>query len=186
MLRRMVVAAVGATVAVLWLSSAAFAQDERKDLQVFNDVARSVAGYPRLTVFDDVSASVSHGVVRLTGRVTMPFKADEIEKRVARVPGVRAVRSELQVLPVSIFDDQLRSRIARSIYGNPAFWQYASMVNPPIHIVVENGRVTLTGVVNDDGERLLARSLATKFGALSVDNQLKTDAEVKAMLEKLG
>ncbi len=184
MLRRVVLTAV-ATVMVPWLSGTAFAETERKDLQIFNDVAKSVAAYTRLTVFDDVSVGVNHGAVTLTGRVTMPFKAEEIGKRVARVPGVRVVRNDLKVLPVSIFDDQLRYRIARSIYGNPTFWQYASMVNPPIHIVVENGRVTLTGVVNDEGERLLARSLANQFGALRVDNQLKTEAEVRAELEKL-
>jgi len=58
------------------------------------------------------------------------------------------------------------------------------MPNPPIHIVVENGRVTLTGVVRSDVDRVLARSLATAFGAFSVTNDLKTDAEVQAALEK--
>jgi hyperosmotically inducible protein len=88
------------------------------------------------------------------------------------------------VLPVSTFDDQLRYRIARSIYGNSNFWNYAIMPNPPIHIVVEHGRVTLTGVVQSNVDRMLARSLATQFGALSVTNDLKTDAEVQAELEK--
>ena len=32
---------------------------------------------------------------------------------------------------------------------------------------------------------MLARSLATQFGALSVTNDLKTDAEVQATLDKL-
>jgi osmotically-inducible protein OsmY len=58
------------------------------------------------------------------------------------------------------------------------------MPNPPIHIVVEHGRVTLTGVVNSNIDRVLARSLATQFGAFSVTNDLKTDAEVQALLEK--
>ena len=59
------------------------------------------------------------------------------------------------------------------------------MPNPPIHIVVENGRVTLAGVVQNNVERMLARSLATTFGAFSVKNELKTDAEMKELLEKL-
>jgi osmotically-inducible protein OsmY len=59
------------------------------------------------------------------------------------------------------------------------------MANPPIHIVVERGRVTLTGVVNSEVDRMLARSLAaTQFGAFSVKNELKTDAEVRESLEK--
>jgi osmotically-inducible protein OsmY len=58
------------------------------------------------------------------------------------------------------------------------------MPNPPIHIVVERGRVTLTGVVNSEVDRMLARSLAQFSGALSVTNELKTDAEVRDALEK--
>ncbi len=162
------------------------AQDVRKDSRVFDDVAREVVTYPRFTVFDDISGTVDHGVVTLTGKVTMPFKAKDIENRVAHVPGVRQVRNEIQVLPVSFFDDELRYRIARAIYGNSAFWQYASMANPPIHIVVENGRVTLTGVVNNNVERMLARSLASSFNAFSVENDLKTDAEMQARLEHLN
>ena len=102
----------------------------------------------------------------------------------ARVDGVVAVRDNISVLPVSQFDDQLRLRIARAIYGNSNFWNYGIMPNPPIHIVVENSRVTLTGVVQSDVDRMLARSLATQFGALSVTNALRTDAEVQAELEK--
>ena len=86
------------------------------------------------------------------------------------------------MLPVSIFDDELRFRIARAIYGNSSFWQYASMVNPPIHIVVNRGRVALEGVVNSNVERMLARSLATGFGAFEVTNLLRTDAEIRESL----
>jgi hyperosmotically inducible protein len=124
--------------------------------------------------------------VRLIGKVTAPYKRDDIAARVARVPGVREVQNEISVLPVSPFDDDLRLRIARAIYGNSAFWHYAAMANPPIHIVVEHGRVTLTGTVNSNVERMLARSLATTFGALSVKNNLKTDAEVQQMLEQVS
>ncbi len=99
--------------------------------------------------------------------------------------GVSSVDNQLTVLPVSPYDDELRFRIARAIYGNTAFWNYAAMPNPPIHIVVQNGRVTLTGVVQNNVDRMLARSLATTFGAFSVKNELKTDAEMKDLLEKL-
>jgi len=153
-------------------------QPDRKDFQVLKDVATSVERYTRFTIFDDVSASVKDGVVTLTGKVTMPFKRDDIERRIARVDGVRSVKDQISVLPVSQFDDELRYRIARSIYNNSNFWSYAVMANPPIHIVVEHGRVTLTGVVQSEVDRMLARSLATQFGALSVTNALKTDAEV--------
>jgi len=158
--------------------------DTRKDFQVLKDVATSVDRYTRFTIFDDVNASVKDGVVTLTGKVTMPFKRDEIEKRVAKVNGVVTVHDQITVLPVSQFDDELRYRIARSIYGHSNFWNYAIMPNPPIHIVVERGRVTLTGVVNSEVDRMLARSLASQFGAFSVTNDLKTDAEMREALEK--
>jgi hyperosmotically inducible protein len=173
------------TGAALLLSSALHAQGARSDAQIFDDVAREVVTYSRFTVFDDISGSVDHGVVTLTGRVTMPFKAGDIANRVARVRGVAAVRNEIQTLPVSFFDDELRYRIARAIYGNPSFWPYAALPNPPIHIIVMNGHVTLTGVVNNDTERVLAGNLANSFDAFSVDNGLKTDAEMRALFTNL-
>ncbi|HJZ71819.1 MAG TPA: BON domain-containing protein [Vicinamibacterales bacterium] len=159
-------------------------QTERKDFQVLKDVATSVDRYTQFTIFDDVNAGVKDGIVTLTGKVTMPYKRDEIARRVAKIDGVREVDNRIDVLPVSQFDDELRVRIARSIYSNANFWNYGIMPNPPIHIVVEHGRVTLTGVVQSEVDRMLARSLATQFGALSVTNALKTDAEVRDTLEK--
>lgn len=173
-------ASIAATVALLVaLSSTAFAQD-RRDIRLAEDIGRSITTYARLTIFDDINATVENGVVVLTGRVTMPYKKDDLEKRIAKVDGVRSVRSEIGVLPVSQFDDELRHRVSRAIYGNPSFWNYAVMANPPIHIIVEGGHVTLAGVVNSNVERMLARSLATGLGELSVTNSLKTDAEVKS------
>lgn len=174
-----------ATLAIACLTAPALADVPTENLQIFKDVARQVRTYTSFTVFDDVRASVADGEVTLQGRVTMPYKRDDLERRVSRVEGVRAVRNEIEVLPVSIFDNELRVRIARAIYGNPSFWQYASMAYPPIHIVVERGHVTLTGVVNHEVERVLARSLATSLGAFSVTNELKTDAEMAAAMEQI-
>jgi osmotically-inducible protein OsmY len=123
--------------------------------------------------------------VVLSGWVTMPYKKTDLERRVARVDGVTSVKNDIQVLPVSQFDDELRFRIARAIYGNSSFWNYAAMPNPPIHIVVNRGHVTLTGTVNSHVERVLARSLAVGFGEFNVVNELKTDAEVRDALEKI-
>ena len=87
------------------------------------------------------------------------------------------------MLPVSQFDDELRFRIARAIYSNSSFWNYAAMANPPIRVVVNRGHVTLEGVVQSNVERMLARSLASGFGAFEVKNELKTDAEVREAME---
>lgn len=168
---------------LLAFSVSAFAGD--RDLQIYRDISNRVLTYSRFTIFDSVHASVDEGIVTLTGKVTMPFKRDDIEKRVARVDGVREIHNRIEVLPVSIYDDELRYRIARSIYGNSSFWHYGAMANPPIHVIVERGRVTLEGVVNSNVERMLARSLATHSGAFSVTNNLKTDAEMRLALERM-
>jgi hyperosmotically inducible protein len=175
---------LAAAVVMVTATAAHAGSIDRKDFQVFKDVATSVERYTQFTIFDDVSASVKDGVVTLTGKVTMPFKREDIAKRVAKVDGVREVRDQIEVLPVSQFDDELRYKIARSIYNHSNFWNYGIMPNPPIHIVVEHGRVTLTGVVQSNVDRMLARSLATQFGALSVNNELKTDAEARDALDK--
>jgi osmotically-inducible protein OsmY len=163
--------------ALLSIANAALAQD-RRDVRLADEIGKSLVGYSRLTIFDDIGASVENGAVVLTGRVTMPYKKEDLERRISKIDGVRSLRSEIGVLRVSQYDDQLRYRIARAIYGNSSFWQYAAMANPPIHIIVEGGHVTLAGVVNSNVERMLARSLATGNGELSVTNALKTDAEV--------
>jgi hyperosmotically inducible protein len=184
MFRKLLTGAVGLLLSANIALAATAGQDDRKDYQVAKDIAKAVQRYSQFTIFDDVSANVKDGVVTLTGKVTMPYKRDDIEKRVAKVDGVRQVADQISVLPVSQFDDELRYRIARSIYNNSNFWNYAIMANPPIHIVVEHGRVTLTGVVQSNVDRMLARSLATQFGALSVTNALKTDAEVTDAVAK--
>jgi osmotically-inducible protein OsmY len=182
-MRTILALVIGATLSAT--AAGADTGEGRKDLQVFNDISKAVTRYSQFTIFDSVDASVKDGVVTLTGRVTMPYKKDAIVRRVAMVDGVRQVRDEVTVLPVSQFDDRLRYRIARAIYGNPNFWNYAIMADPPVHIVVEHSRVTLTGVVQSDVERMLARSIAgSQFGVMSVVNNLKTDAEAQEALEK--
>ena len=173
-----------AVIVIVTMSTPAWAQD-RENLQVYRDVQRQVLRYSHFTIFDSVQAQIDEGVVTLTGKVTMPYKRDEIARRVAKVNGVREVRNRVGVLPASQFDDELRYGISRAIYGNSNFWNYASMTNPPIHIIVERGRVTLEGVVNSEVDRMLARSIAGSFNAFSVTNNLKTDEEARRELERL-
>jgi osmotically-inducible protein OsmY len=174
--------AVGALAVLVALSPAASAQDV--DPRLAGDVQRALRSSGQLTIFDDVSATVaSAGRVVLSGKVTSAGKRRAVEARVSTVAGVDSVRNDIDVLPASRSDDELRQRIARAIYGNPSFWTYASMAQPPIHILVDSGHVTLTGVVGSQVERALARSLATGQGEVSVTNALRTDGE---MTVKLG
>ena len=175
---------VAILIVTLAMSAPAWAAN-REDLAIFQDVSRQVLRYPRFTIFDNINAQVDNGVVTLSGKVTMPFKRDDLERRVAKIKGVRGVHNQVTVLPVSLFDDELRFRIARAIYGHSSFWGYGAMLNPPVHIVVEGGRVTLEGVVNSNIDRMLARSIASGHGAFEVTSNLKTDAEVEAELEAL-
>lgn len=157
-------------------SSPALAQaPDRRDVELARKVQAAINTYPSFTIFDDLSGSVAGQVVTLNGKVTMPYKKSDIESRISRIDGVKQVVDNIQVLPVSVYDDELRARIARAIYRNPSFWSYAMMANPPIHIVVEHGRVTLTGVVNSRVDKALAQSLASGFGEFALTNDLRTD-----------
>jgi hyperosmotically inducible protein len=167
------------------LASPAAAAD-RENLQLFRDVQKQVLRYAHYTIFDSVNMQINDGgVVTLTGWVTMPYKRTDIERRVGRVDGVAKVVNNLKELPVSQFDNELRVRIARAIYSSPHFRGYGSMVNPPIHIIVEHGRVTLEGVVNNNVDRMIARSIASNFLSFDLKNDLKTTQEAREELEKL-
>jgi osmotically-inducible protein OsmY len=173
---RVAIAALRAALFVAALLVPALARAQSSDEDLLRQAMSAVRGYTQLTIFDDVNVSVSDRAVTLTGRVTMPYKRNEIGTRVSKIDGVRDFVNEIQVLPVSIEDSRIRQRVAQAIYGNSTFWQYASMVNPPIHIVVERSRVTLTGCVSSEVERMLAYALATQVdGALGVTNELKVD-----------
>jgi hyperosmotically inducible protein len=136
-------------------------------------VAEQVRSYSKFSIFDDVTINVDNRNVVLTGRVTIPLKREEIEKRVARIDGIRSLTNDIGVLPVSQTDDRLRRVIANAIYNHPNFWRYAQRTFPPIHIIVEHQRVTLTGVVENQGDKILAYSLAQVTGVLSVENRLQ-------------
>lgn len=148
---------------------------QMNDLDLAERVADAIQRYPQFGIFDDVNIAVTDRAVRLTGRVTAPLKRDQIGQRVGKIDGVRSLTNDIQVLPVSRFDDELRVRVAQAIYNHPAFWQYASMATPPIHIIVENGHITLTGRVNSQVEKSLAFAVAHVPGSFDVKNDLKID-----------
>lgn len=156
-----------------------------RNSEVFRAVQRTVLRYPHFTIFDSVHAQVEDGLVVLTGKVTMPYKQEEIARRVRQTRGVREVENRIGVLPVSGFDDALRVQIARAIYSHSVFRGFASRVNPPVHVIVENGHVTLEGVVQSEVERAVARSIARSFLAFDVRSDLKTESEARAEVASL-
>ena len=101
-----------------------------------------------------------------------------LAKLASRVSGVQAVTDKLEVLPVSSVDDSTRYAIAVRLYSDPLFWNYATQVNPPIHIIVRNGQVTLTGVVISEVDRREAELIARGvFGVFGVENRLGLEKE---------
>lgn len=154
-------------------------------LQLFRSVQRQVLTYSHFSVFDSINAQIKDGTVTLTGKVTMPFKRKDLEERVSSIKGIKGVINQIEVLPASRTDDELRVGIANAIYGNSAFTKYANQVNPPIHIIVERGRVVLEGVVANNVDRVLAYNIASTFQAFSVKNALRTEEEVKKELAGL-
>ena len=107
--------------------------------------------------------------------MTAPFKVDDVTRLVSRVPGVREIANLVETLPASPADDDVRAALAQQIYSHPVLSRYATRSDPPIHIIVERGRVTLIGAVGSRLERRIAKTIALGTpGVLSVDNALQT------------
>ena len=148
----------------------------RSDNQLAEEVAHAIRMYPWYDIFDWVEGTVHNGVVTLTGAVREPFHKDDYGKIVARIPGVKQVHNELRVLPLSTFDDQIRWAAASTIYRDPMFTRYAIQANPPIHIIVEDGKVTLKGVVANAMEKQIAETkVRTNVMAFGVTNDLHVE-----------
>jgi hyperosmotically inducible periplasmic protein len=141
-------------------------------------VRHEILMYSNYTLWDDINFRVDNGNVSLLGAVSQPYKRSDLQRIVQHVPGVASVTNELKVLPLSPNDDRLRLQVARAIYRDPVLSRYAMGAIPSIHIIVDNGKVTLTGVVNNTMEKqvagIRASSAGLSFGPvinnLTVDN----------------
>jgi hyperosmotically inducible protein len=120
--------------------------------------------YPRYSIFDNIGFFVDEGRVELLGEVSEPFKKADLGRIAQRVPGVTSMSNELKVLPVSPMDNRLRLQVARAIYRDPVLSRYSMDPVPPIHIIVDNGHVTLEGVVSTDMDKNVAGLRANGAG----------------------
>lgn len=158
------------------------------DTQIAQAAQRGLLQYGNFTVFDDLSFKVQNGQITLTGKVTEPYKRADLEKIAARVPGVAGVTDQIQVLPFSDRDNLLRSHIATLIYHDPSLAAYRAGANSPIHIIVDNGRVTLTGAVRTQADKqdagLLASDAAPTVNNLQVAGPTAITGEIR--LERAG
>ncbi len=130
--------------------------------------------------FNAITMSVENGVATLGGNVHDYPSRDSAIAIAETTPGVKDVINNIEVAPTSGFDDDLRLRLYRAIYGDPILQKYTIDPQKPIRIVVENGHVTLYGVVNNQGDKNLAGLRANQVsGVFSVDNQLLALDQVK-------
>jgi hyperosmotically inducible protein len=148
------------------------------DTNIAEEVAGQISDDPQYSVFDEVGLIVKDGVVTLTGAVTSEEKSRDMVRIASKIDGVRAVKNEIKTLPASTFDDELRTAVAARIYGDAVFAQYADSTDPPIHIVVDGGHVTLVGAVDSTVERQKAEIDARGvFGVLGVVNNLVVEKD---------
>ena len=162
-------------------------RDSENPTELAQAVAEAIRRYPYYTVFDDVSGSIRQSVVTLRGVVTpRPNKPTDLRERVARVPGVKGVVTDLTVLSPSIGDERIRVALARRLYGHSSLNRYLGYA-PGIHIIVQDGYVALKGTVLTHAERIQADSIARQtVGVIKVDNQLQTKAEARQGIPQPG
>jgi len=142
--------------------------------RVTKEVRHELLMLPYLGVFDNLAFKVDGYNVTLYGSVTRPTLKSDAEKVVKGIEGVEKVDNQIEVLPPSPMDDQLRLRLYRAIYGYPSLERYAMPVNKPIRIIVSGGHVKLEGVVDSESDKNVAGIQANGVpGIFSVDNNLQ-------------
>jgi hyperosmotically inducible protein len=146
--------------------------------QITEKVRKELVTLPYYGVFDNLAYKVDGGTVTLYGQVTRPTTRSDAATRVARINGVSRVVNNIEVLPLSSFDDQIRRRMYRTIFNTGGLYRYAMGANPSIHIVVNRGHVTLEGVVDSIGDSRLANIAANGVpGVFSVTNNLRVGSD---------
>jgi hyperosmotically inducible protein len=171
--------------AVLLLTSA-WAQQKTQAIQqnsqipqaaeqrIQTEVRHQLLMLPYLTVFDDMSYKVEGYKVTLMGQVTQPVVKSDAANAVKGIEGVEQVDNQIEVLPLSPMDNDLRRKLYFAIYGYPALQKYDMPVVKPIRIIVKNGHVTLDGVVDSDTDKNTAGIRANSVsGVFSVTNNLQ-------------
>jgi hyperosmotically inducible protein len=145
--------------------------------RITKEVRHQLVLLPFYSVFDNLEYQVSpDGTVTLMGQVVNPTLKSDAGNAVKHIEGVEKVVNNIQVLPVSPNDDRIRRATYRAIYGNEVLSQYELRAVPPIHIIVNNGHVTLEGVVARQMDKQIAEIQAKSVpGVFSVTDNLKVE-----------
>jgi hyperosmotically inducible protein len=140
------------------------------------EVRRELVTLPFYSLFDHFAFRVEGYTVTLMGKVSRPTLKSDAENVIKRIEGVEKVVNRIEILPLSPSDDALRLSLYRAIYGHTALQTLAVRAVPPIHIVVENGNVTLEGVVATEMQKNIAGIQANGVaGVFSVQNNLRVE-----------
>jgi osmotically-inducible protein OsmY len=148
---------------------------------VSEQIRREIASTPYTGIWDWIDAEIRpDGSVILRGDVLQPSSKSDAEFRIRRIESVSKVINEIHVLPLSNFDNEIRISVYWRLFNsNSPLSSYALGANPSIHIIVENGKVTLKGIVSNAMDKQLAGVAANGvFGVMNVDNQLRLESEL--------
>jgi len=158
-----------------------FADNHKSDAgisRIEREVRREIVTLPFYSLFDHFAFRVDGETVTLMGKVSRPTLKSEAENVVKKIEGVEKVKNEILVLPLSPNDDRLRLALYQAIYGHTALQTLAVRAVPPIHIIVENGNVTLEGVVANEIQKNVANIQANGVsGVFSVTNNLRVESQ---------
>lgn len=148
--------------------------------RIAQKVRHELVMLPYYGIFDDLAFRVDGSTVTLFGSVTRPTLKSDAENVTKKVEGVDKVVNQIKVLPLSSMDDRIRIAEYRAIYGDPALsTRYGYRALPSIHIIVENGHVTLKGIVSNAGDKNLVGIRANGVpGVFSVTNDLIVESQI--------
>lgn len=149
-------------------------QEPKTQRQLEREVRHQLLLLPYYSVFDNLAFRVEGDKVTLEGQVTRPTLKSDAEAVVKKIEAVGSVVNNIEVLPLSPMDDQIRRAVYRAIYGEGGLPRYAESAVPSIHIIVKNGNVTLEGVVDNESDKNLANLRASGVpNVFSVKNNLR-------------
>jgi hyperosmotically inducible protein len=159
------------------LTTMGLAQEQpsaRAQERITKEVRHELLMLPWFGVFDYIAYKVDGYNVILLGQVSRPTLKSDAENAVKHIEGVEKVDNQIEVLPTSPMDAELRLKLYRAIYGYPPLEKYALGVQKPIRIIVKNGRVTLEGVIDSEADKNLVTIRANSVpGIFSVTNNLQ-------------
>jgi hyperosmotically inducible protein len=162
------------TLATLGIAQGQNEPSAKAQERITREVRHELLMLPYFGVFDNIAYKVDGYNVTLLGQVTRPSLKSDAENAVKHIEGVEKVDNQIEVLPPSPMDDRLRLELYRAIYGYPALEKYALGVQKPIRIIVNNGHVTLEGVVDNETDKNIAGLRAKGVpGTFSVTNNLQ-------------